>query len=49
MSPPRIAEAEAAFVTSIAVARRQGAKLLEERAATDLGRLRAARRPQSAR
>ena len=49
MSPPRIAEAEAAFVTSIAVARRQGAKLLEERATTDLGRLRAARRPQSAR
>ena len=42
MSPPRIAEAEAAFVTSIAVARRQGAKLLEERATTDLGRLRAA-------
>ena len=49
MSPPRIAEAEAAFTTSIAVARRQGAKLLEERAATDLGRLLAARRPQSAR
>ncbi|MDF2739153.1 MAG: transcriptional regulator, putative ATPase, winged helix family [Actinomycetia bacterium] len=49
MSPPRIAEAEAAFATSIAVARRQGAKLLEERATTELGRLRAARRPQSAR
>jgi tetratricopeptide (TPR) repeat protein len=49
MSPPRTAEAEAAFTTSIAVARRQGAKLLEDRAAADLSRLRAARRPQSAR
>ena len=42
MSPPRAAEAEAAFRTSVAVARRQGAKLLEGRAAASLGRLRAA-------
>ncbi len=49
VSPPRIAEAEAAFATSIAVARRQGAKLLEERATASLGRLRAAQPPQSVR
>jgi DNA-binding SARP family transcriptional activator/predicted ATPase len=49
MSPPRTAEAEAAFITSIAVARRQGAKLLEDRAAAGLGRLLAGRGPQRAR
>jgi len=49
MSPPRTAEAEAAFATSIAVASRQGAKLLEDRAAASLDRLRTARRAQSAR
>jgi len=42
MSPPRAAAAEAAFRTSVAVARRQGAKLFEGRAAASLGRLRAA-------
>jgi hypothetical protein len=41
VSPPQPAAAEAAFTTSIAVARRQGAKLLEERTAASLGRLRA--------
>jgi predicted ATPase len=40
VSPPHSAAAEAAFTTSIAVARRQGAKLLEERATAGLGRLR---------
>jgi predicted ATPase len=49
VSPPRAAEAEAAFATAIAVARRQGAKLLEDRAAASLGRLLAAQRPQSSR
>jgi DNA-binding SARP family transcriptional activator/predicted ATPase len=49
VSPPRAAEAEAAFATAIAVARRQGAKLLEDRAAASLDRLRAAQRPQSSR
>ena len=49
VSPPQAAQAEAAFTTSIAVARRQGAKLLEDRATTSLDRLRAARRPQSSR
>jgi len=48
-SPPQAAAAEAAFRTSVAVARRQGAKLLEGRAAASLGRLRAAQRPQSPR
>ena len=48
-SPPRVAEDKDAFRTSIAVARRQGAKLLEERAAASLGRLRAAQQAQSAR
>jgi hypothetical protein len=49
VSPPQAAEAEAAFTRSIAVARRQGARLLEERATASLGRLRATRRAQSAR
>jgi predicted ATPase len=49
VSPPRAAEAEAAFATAIAVARRQGAKLLEDRAAASLDRLLAAQRPQSSR
>ena len=49
VSPPRAAEAEAAFATAISVARRQGAKLLEDRAAASLGRLLAAQRPQSSR
>jgi tetratricopeptide (TPR) repeat protein len=49
VSPPQPVEAEAAFATSIAVARRQGAKLLEDRAAASLGRLLAAQRAQSAR
>jgi DNA-binding SARP family transcriptional activator len=49
VSPPQAAEAEAAFTTSITVARRQGAKLFEERAAASLGRLRAAQRAQSPR
>jgi predicted ATPase len=49
VSPPQAAEAEAAFATSIAVARRQGAKLLEDRTTASLGRLRATRRAQSAR
>jgi tetratricopeptide (TPR) repeat protein len=49
MSPLQADEAETAFATSIAVARRQGAKLLEDRATTSLDRLRAARRPQSSR
>ena len=49
VSPPQAAQAEAAFTTSIAVARRQGAKLLEDRAAASLGRLRTSRRAQSAR
>jgi predicted ATPase len=49
VSPPQTAEAEAAFATSIGVARRQGAKLLEDRATTSLDRLRAAQRAQSAR
>ena len=49
VSPPQAAQAEAAFTMSIAVARRQGARLLEERATASLGRLRATRRPQSAR
>jgi DNA-binding SARP family transcriptional activator len=48
-SPPQVAEAEAAFTTSIAVATRQGAKLLEDRATASLGRLRAAQQAQSAR
>jgi predicted ATPase len=43
------AEAEAAFHTAIAVARRQGAKLLEERANASLGRLLAAQQSHSAR
>ena len=47
VSPPRAAEAEAAFTTAIAVARRQGAKLLEDRAAASLDRLLASQRPQS--
>jgi DNA-binding SARP family transcriptional activator/predicted ATPase len=41
VSPPQPAEAEAAFATSIAVARQQGAMLLEGRATASLGRLRA--------
>jgi len=49
VSPPRAAEAEAAFRTSIAVARRQGARLLEGRASDSLGRLLAAQRSQSSR
>jgi predicted ATPase len=49
MSPLQAHEAETALATSIAVARRQGAKLLEDRATTSLDRLRAARRPQSSR
>jgi DNA-binding SARP family transcriptional activator len=49
LAPPRSAEAEAAFARSVAVARRQGAKLLEDRARASLDRLRAVRRAQSAR
>jgi predicted ATPase len=49
VSPPQATEAEAAFATAIAVARHQGAKLLKERATASLDRLRATRRPQSAR
>jgi DNA-binding SARP family transcriptional activator len=49
VSPPRVAEAEDALRTSIAVARRQGAKLLEERALTSLGSLLTIRRAQSSR
>jgi DNA-binding SARP family transcriptional activator/predicted ATPase len=49
VSTPRAAEAEAAFATAIAVARRQGAKLLEDRAAASLDRLLASQRPQSSR
>jgi len=49
MSPPRAAEAEDAFRTSVAVARRQGAKLFERRASASLGRLLAAQRSQSSR
>jgi tetratricopeptide (TPR) repeat protein len=48
-SPPQVAEAEAALATAIAVAKRQGAKLLQERATASLGRLRAAQQAQSAR
>jgi hypothetical protein len=48
-SPPQAAQAEAASATAIAVARRQGAKLLEDRATTSLDRLRAAQRAQIAR
>src|SRR6266508_1440192 len=48
-SPPRAAEAERAFRTAIAVAGRQGAKLLEGRATVSLGRLLAAQRAQSTR
>jgi tetratricopeptide (TPR) repeat protein len=47
VSPPQAAEA--AFATSIAVARQQGAKLLEDRATASLGRSQATRRAQSAR
>ena len=49
VSPPRVAEAEDALRTSIAVARRQGAKLLEERANRSLGSLLAVHGPQSSR
>jgi tetratricopeptide (TPR) repeat protein len=49
LSPPRVAEAEAAFTTSIDVARRQCAKLLEDRAAASLAQLRTARQAQSQR
>ena len=49
VAPPQAAQAEAAFTTAIAVARRQGAKLLEDRATTSLDRLRTSRRAQSAR
>ena len=49
VSPPRVVEAQDAFRTSIAVARRQGAKLLEERANRSLGSLLAVHRPQSSR
>ena len=45
VSPPRVAGAEDAFRTSIAVARRQGAKLLEERGRRSLGSLLAVHRP----
>jgi DNA-binding SARP family transcriptional activator/RecA/RadA recombinase len=49
LSPPRAAEAEAAFIASIDVARRQCAKLLEDRAAASLAQLRTARQAQSQR
>jgi hypothetical protein len=49
LSPPRVAEAEAAFTASIDVARRQGSKLLEDRAAASLAQLRTARQAQSQR
>jgi DNA-binding SARP family transcriptional activator len=49
VSPPRPTEAETAFRTSIEVARRQGAKLLEGRTSASLGRLLAAQRSQSSR
>jgi predicted ATPase len=48
-SPPQVAAAEATLATAIAVAKRQGAKLLQERATASLGRLRAAQQTQSAR
>jgi predicted ATPase len=47
LSPPRPAEAQAAFRTSIAVASRQGARLLEERARASLARLLASQRSHS--
>ena len=49
LSPPRMDEAEAAFTTSIDVARRQSAKLLEDRATASLAQLRTARQAQSQR
>ena len=49
LSPPRAAEAEAAFTASIDLARRQCAKLLEDRAAASLAQLRTARQAQSQR
>jgi DNA-binding SARP family transcriptional activator len=49
VSPPRPSEAERAFRASIAVARRQDAKLLKERASASLGRHLAAQRSQSSR
>jgi DNA-binding SARP family transcriptional activator len=49
VSLPRPTEAEQAFRTSIEVARRQGAKLSEERASASLGRHLAAQRSQSSR
>jgi predicted ATPase len=49
LSPPQAAEAEAAFATAIAVATRQGAKLLADRATASLDRMRAPRRAQSTR
>ena len=49
VSPPRVVEAQDAFRTSIAVARRQGAKLLEERGRRSLGALLAVHRAQSSR
>ena len=49
LSPPRMDEAEAAFTTSIDVARRQCAKLLEDRATASLAQLRTARQAQSQR
>jgi predicted ATPase len=49
VSPPQATEAETAFASAIAVASRQGAKLLEDRVAASLDRLKAARRPQSSR
>jgi hypothetical protein len=49
LSPPRAAEAEAAFTASIDVARRQCAKLLEDRTAASLAQLRTARQAQSQR
>jgi tetratricopeptide (TPR) repeat protein len=49
VSPSRAAEAEAALTTALAMAGRQGAKLLEDRATVSLGRAQAIRRPQSSR
>ncbi len=49
VSPPRPAEAEAAFRASIAVASRQGARLLEARASASLDRLLAAQGSHSSR
>ena len=49
VSPSGAADAEAAFATSIELARRQNAKLFEDRAIASLDRIRGAQQAQSAR